>query len=87
MKFKGDVPDIKQTDMVWVVAVNSVGFGFCMFLAGPIERKIGSRLSILLASFLMRYVLNDQTWIILFSKGFSIGHYIYIYVCVCWINV
>lgn len=56
MKFKGSVPNIKQTDMVWVVAVNSIGFGLCMFFAGPVERKLGSRLSILLSSFLMRYV-------------------------------
>lgn len=55
MKFKGSVPNIKQTDMVWVVAVNSIGFGFCMFFAGPAERKIGSRLSILLSSFLMSF--------------------------------
>lgn len=67
MKYKGESPNIMQTDMVWVVAVNSVGFGVCMFLAGPIERKLGCRLSILFSSFLMSFSILVSSYTV--KKG------------------
>ncbi|XP_014785208.1 monocarboxylate transporter 9 [Octopus bimaculoides] len=80
MRMRKISPDIQYTDTIWIVSVGTITTGFTMFLSGILEKRLGSRITILLAGWLMSgglaltYLSIKKSFLmLLFSYGFLYG--------------
>ena len=49
--------DLRYTDSVWIYALTLAGQGLAMFFGGFLSMKIGTRLTVLIGGWVMRYNL------------------------------